>query len=93
MRVVCTIMNITLAALVGSLYEYLRYLYCGCWFWAGAWLLACAVNCNSLRMMERQRHLQHALDKVDRIQRECLAYLLQLPGQIYLTYESRDVRQ
>lgn len=79
--------NITLVMLVATLCEYLRYLYCGCWFSAGAWFVACATNCWSLWKFEQQRQLQRALDEVDRIRRQCLAFMLQLPGQIYLTAE------
>lgn len=82
----------TLVVLIMCLLEYLRFLYCGCWFWAAMWLAGCAVTCHSLRVFEQQYQLQRALDEVDRVKRECLAFLLQLPCQIYLTCEIRNPR-
>jgi hypothetical protein len=82
-----------LALLVASLYEYLKYLYCGYWALAGVWFIGCAVNCNSLRMLEEKRQLSRALDEVDRVKRSCLAFMLQLPGEIYFTLERRTYHE
>lgn len=78
-----TAMIFSLAGLLWSLCGYLSQLYCGCWFWAGVNLVTCVIYCSTLLVLEQQRQLQRALDEVERTQRECLAFLLQLPGQIY----------
>ncbi len=74
-------------ALVFSLWYYVRYLYCGCWLLAGKYLLISAINCWGLWSLGVSAERQRALDEVARVERDCLAFMLQLPGQVYVSVE------
>jgi hypothetical protein len=79
--------NFALICLIWSLLAYLMHLYHGDWFWAAGSFLICALNCSSLWMIEERCQLQRALDELARVRRECLEFLLKLPGQIFVTID------
>lgn len=88
-RTLRALSNVTYVILGASLTIYLLHLCYGQWAWAGAWFIACMTNCNSLRMLEQRYQQQRALEEVDRLKRECLAFMMQLRGDIIVTCEVR----
>lgn len=81
---------LVMVTLTWSLLGYLLLLYCGRWFSAGVYAVLVAVNCGSLWILGRQSELQRALDEVDRVKRECLVFMLRLPGQLAVTCHVYD---